>query len=230
VTVEGLDRGLTVTISRDRLDAVAVALGVGRIRRGDAVPPLWYWASLAPGCAAGTSVLVRLFRDPRADASAVLRPSAHGSADAWSENSTDLVQNGQVRVQTVVSPLLSPLSGPGPGMRLRVTDESLADDLVDFDALLRLVGTGPVGPAVPPGTVVNRILALLAAQWLRRRTGGQLIALRFNFWSAPDSIRRCRRAVRFDSEGRALFRAGVPGQPVSVTGTAWFGCGPGVAG
>jgi hypothetical protein len=55
----------------------------------------------------------------------------------------------------------------------------------------------------------------------------ELVAVALNFWSTPGSLRSYRRVAWLDCEGRALFRVGTRGQPVSLTGTAWFGCGPG---
>jgi hypothetical protein len=77
------------------------------------------------------------------------------------------------------------------------------------------------------GSTTNRVLGLLAAHGLHRHVGGQLIAVAYNFWSTPGSLGSCRQVAWLDCEGRALFRVGAPGQPVSLTGTAWFGCGPG---
>jgi hypothetical protein len=144
----------------------------------------------------------------------LLKPLVGTSRD---EDVIDVLQDGQVRVQTLTSPLrdTDPVTPP------KVTDETLADDSIDVDALLRLFG------ADSPGSAGNRVLGLLATHRLRRRFGGQLIAVALSFWSTPDSLRSCRRVVRPDCEGRALFRVGAPGQPVSLTGTAWFGCGPG---
>jgi hypothetical protein len=209
-----------VTFGRDRLDLVADALGVGRVRPGDAIPPLWHWAVLPADCVTGTSVLVRFFRALREGAPAIARRSDLSAAEAWMEGGTDLWHQDQLRTQTLTAPLLAP-SEPGPGTELRFTEEPLADDGVDYDRLLQLLGPGP------GGSPVNRVLALLAAQRLRRRTGSQLTAVLFNFWSDPASLRACRRVVRVDDEGRVLFRVGVPGQPVALTGAAWFGCGPG---
>jgi hypothetical protein len=208
-----METGVDVTLTRDRLDRLADALGSRRVQPGGQVPALWHWTSFAPACATGTSVRVRLFRAPQAGPAVLLRPQpeqGHGEV-------LDFVQDHVVRVQTLTSHL--PDADPGPP--LMASDEMLADDSVDLDALLSLFSAGPGGSAL------NRVLGLLAAHRLGRGVGGQLIALEFSFWSAPGSLRSCRRVTWLDCEGRALFRVGMTGQPVSLTGTAWFGCGPG---
>ena len=203
--------GVHLTLGQYRLDRLADALGVPRIRPGGPLPALWHWTSVAPACAIGTSVRVRLFRAPRAGFPAVLR------SPAGTQNVQDLVQDRRVRVQT----LTSRLPGADPGAPLEAGDETLADDSADITTLLSLFSAGTGGPAA------NRVLGLLAAHRLRRRVGGQLIAVAFSFWAAPGSLRSCRRVAWLDGEGQALFRVGAPGQLVSMTGTAWFGCGPG---
>jgi hypothetical protein len=206
--------GVHLTLGQDRLDRLAGALGVPRVRPGGLVPALWHWASIAPACAVGTSVRVRLFRALRAGSPVVLRSPAGTGGD---ENVLDLVQDGLVRVQT----LTSRLPDADPGAPLGAGDETLAGDSADIDALLSLFSVGSGGPAA------NRVLGVLAAHRLRRRVGAQLIAVAFSFWAAPGSLRSCRLVAWLDGEGRALFRVGAPGQPVALTGTAWFGCGPG---
>jgi hypothetical protein len=206
--------GVNLTLRRDRLDKLADALGVQRVQPGGPVPALWHWASIAPACEVGTSIRVRLFRALQAGSPVVLRSPA---GTHWGENVLDLVQDRLVRVQT----LTSQLPDVDPGAPLEAGDETLADDSAGIDALLSLFSAGSGGSAA------NRVLGVLAAHRLRRRVGGQLIAAAFNFWSVPGSLRSCRRVAWSDCEGRALFRVGAPGQPVSLTGTAWFGCGPG---
>jgi hypothetical protein len=206
--------GVNLALRQDRLDRLADALGVPRVRPGGPVPALWHWTSIAPACATGTSVRVRLFRHLWAGSPVVLRSPAGTHRD---ENVLDLVQDRLVRVQT----LTSRLPGADPGAPLGVGDETLADDSAGINKLLSLFSADSGGPAA------NRVLGLLAAHRLRRRVGGQLIAVAFSFWSAPGSVRSCRRVAWLDCEGRALFRVGAPGLPVSLTGTAWFGCGPG---
>lgn len=206
--------GVHLTLGQDRLDRLAGALGVPRVRPGGPVPALWHWASIAPACAVGTSVRVRLFRALRTGSPFVLTSPAGTRRD---ENVLDLVQDRQVRVQTLTSRLLD----ADPGAPLEAGDERLADDSADITTLLSVFSAGSGGPAA------NRVLGLLAAHRLRRRVGGQLIAVAFNFWAAPGSLRSCRWIAWFDCEGRALFRVGAPGHPVALTGTAWFGCGPG---
>jgi hypothetical protein len=203
-----------VTLAQDRLDRLAYALGSRLVQPGGSVEALWHWTSFAPACASGTSVRVRLFRTPQAGPGILLRPQAEAQGD---EEVLDFVQDDAVRVQTLTSPL--PSADPGPP--LMAGDETLADDSADLDALLSLFS------ADPGGSALNRVLGLLAAHRLRRRVGGQLIALEFNFWSEPGSLRSCRQVAWLDCEGRTLFRVGAVGQPVSLTGTAWFGCGPG---
>lgn len=203
-----------LTLRQDRLDKLADALGVHHVRPGGPVPALWHWASVAPACTTGTSVRVRLFRAPRAGFPVVLRSRA---GTPGKENVLDLVQDSLVQAQT----LTSRLPDADPGAPLEAGDERLADDSVDMDALLGLF-SGDSG-----GWAANRVLGLVAAHRLRGRVGGQLIAVALNFWSTPGSPRSCRWVAWLDCEGRALFRVGAPGQPVSLTGTAWFGCGPG---
>jgi hypothetical protein len=214
MTVAYPDAGVNLTLRQDRLDRLADALGVERVQPGGPVPALWHWTSIAPACAVGTSVRVRLFGAPRVGSHLVLRSSAGMHGD---ENVLDLVQDRQVRVQT----LASQLPDADPGAPLEAGDKTLADKSVDIDTLLSLFSTDS------GGSTNNRVLGLLAAHRLRRRVGGQLIAVAFNFWSTPGSLRSCRRVAWSDCEGRALFRVGAPGQPGSLTGTAWFGCGPG---
>jgi hypothetical protein len=214
MTVAYPQAGVNLTLRQDRLDRLAVALGVRRVQPGGLLPALWHWTSIAPACATGTSVRVRLFGAPRAGSPVLVTSSAGMYRD---ENVLDLVQDSLLRVQT----LTSRLPDVYPGAPLEAGDETLADDSVDIDALLSLFS------ADSGGSAANRVLGLLAAHLLRRRLGGQLIAVALNFWSMPGSLRLCRRVAWLDCEGRALFRAGTPGQPVSLTGTAWFGCGPG---
>lgn len=206
--------GVNLALRQDRLDRLAGALGVQRVRLGGLVPALWHWTSFAPACAIGTSVRVRLFSPLRAGPSVLLRSSAEADSD---DNVLDLVQDRLVRVQT----LISQLPDVDTGAPLVPADETLADDSVDIDALLSLFD-GDSG-----GSAVNRVLGLVPAHRLRGRVGGQLIAIALNFWSTPGSLRSCRWVAWLDGEGRALFRVGAPGMPVSLTGTAWFGCGPG---
>jgi hypothetical protein len=214
MTAAYADVGVDVTLAQDRLDRLADALGSRRVQPGGPVPALWHWTSIAPACATGTSVRVRLFRAPQAGPAVLLRPQAGAQGH---EEGLDFIQDRVVRVQTLTSRL--PDADPGPP--LMAGDETLADDSADLDVLLSLF------TADPGGSAVNRVLGLLAAHRLRRHVGGQLIALGFSFWSAPGSLRSCRRVAWLDCEGRALFRVGTAGQPVSLTGTAWFGCGPG---
>jgi len=214
MTATYADTGVDVTLAQDRLDRLADALGSRRVRPGRPVPALWHWTSIAPACATGTSVRVRLFRAPQAGPAVLVRPQAGAQGQ---EEVLDFIQDGVVRAQT----LTSRLPEADPGRPLMTGDETLADDSADLDALQSLFADDPGGPAA------NRVLGLLAAHRLRRRVGGQLIALEFSFWSVPGSLRSCRRVAWLDCEGRALFRAGTAGQPVSLTGTAWFGCGPG---
>jgi hypothetical protein len=214
MTVAYPDAGVNLTLRQDRLGKLADALGVQRVKPGGPVPALWHWTSIAPACAVGTSVHVRLFCVPRSGIPAVLRSPA---GTRWEENVLDLVQDRQVRVQT----LTSQLPDADPGAPLEAGDETLADKSIDIDTLLSLFSADTGGPAA------NRVLGLLAADRLCRRVGGQLIAVALNFWSTPGSLLSCRRVAWSDCEGRAMFRVGAPGQPVSLTGTAWFGCGPG---
>jgi hypothetical protein len=199
---------------QDRLDTLADALGVSRVRPGGPLPALWHWASTAPACAVRTSVCVRLFRAPQAGLPALLRPPA---GTHWDENVQDLVQDQQVRVQT----LISRLPDTDPGAPLTACAEKLANNAADTGKLLSLFA------ADPSGTAVNRALGLLAAHCLRRRVGGQLIAIALHFWSVPESLGSCRRVAWLEREGQAMFRMGAPGEPIALTGTAWFGCGPG---
>jgi hypothetical protein len=113
------------------------------------------------------------------------------------------------------------LPGTDPGAPFEAADERLADDSADTAGMLSLLQSEPGGSAA------NCALGLLAAHRLRREARGRLIALALNFWAAPTSLPSCRWEERLDCEGRARFRIGGPGQPVSLTGTAWFGCGPG---
>ena len=214
MTVAYPHAGVNLTLRQDRLDRLADALGVQYVRPRGPVPALWHWTSIAPACAIGTSVRVRLFSLLRAGLPVLLRPPARTHCD---ENVLDLVQDSLVRVQT----LTSRLSGVDPGARLEPADEMLAGDPVDTGALLSLFSGDPGGSAA------NRVLGLVAAHRLHGRVGGQLIAIALNFWPTPGSPRSCRWVAWLDGEGRALFRVGAPGQPVSLTGTAWFGCGPG---
>jgi hypothetical protein len=204
-------------LGQDRLDTLADALGVARVRPGGPLPALWHWTSIAPACAVGTSVCVRLFRAPRAGFPTLLRSPA---GTHWDENVQDFVQERQVRVQT----LISRLPDTDPGAPLEAGAEKLADDAADAAKLLSLfdADTGE--------SAANRVLGLLAAHRLRRRVGGQLIAVALNFWSVPGSLGSCRRVAWLECEGQAMFRVGAPGEPVSLTGTAWFGCGPGPSG
>jgi hypothetical protein len=205
-------------LGQDRLDTLADALGVSRVRPGGPLPALWHWTSIAPACSVGTSVCVRLFRAPRAGFPALLRSP---TGTHWDENVQDFVQDfvqeRQVRVQT----LISRLPDTGPGAPLEAGAKRLADDAVDTGKLLSLF------EADTGGSPVNRALGLLAAHCLRRRVGGQLIAIALHFWSAPGSLGSCRRVAWLECEGQAMFRVGAPGEPISLTGTAWFGCGPG---
>jgi hypothetical protein len=121
----------------------------------------------------------------------VLRSSAGTNSD---ENVLDLVQDGLVRVQT----LTSQLPDADPGAPLEPADERLADDSAGITKLLSLLRADTGGPAA------NRVLGLLAAHRLRRRVGSQLIAVALNFWSAPGSLRSCRRVAWLDCEGRAV--------------------------
>jgi hypothetical protein len=215
VTVAYPPAGVSLALGRDQLDRLADALGVQRVGPGGPVPALWHWTSIAPACEIGTSVRVRLFCPLRAGSPVVLTsPGTHRD-----ENVLDLVQDRLVRVQT----LTSRLQDADPGAPLGAADKTLTGDLVDMDALLSLFSADSGQPAA------NRVLGLLAAHRLRRRVGGQLIAVALNFWSAPGSLRYCRRVAWLDCEGRVQFRVGAPGQPVSLTGTAWFGCGPGLS-
>ena len=206
--------GMHLTLGQDRLDRLADALGVPRVQPGRPVPALWHWTSVAPACAIGTSVRVRLFR--ALGAGSPLELTSPGR-DAPGRERLDLVQDRLMRVQT----LTSRLPDADPGAPLGAGDETLADASADIATLLSLLR------ARSGGSAANRVLGLLAAHCLRRRMGGQLIAVAFNFWSAPGSLHSCRRVAWLDCEGRALFRVGTVGQPVSLTGTAWFGCGPG---
>jgi hypothetical protein len=214
MTVAGHQTDTHIMLGRDRLDTLADALGFQRVQLGGPLPALWHWTSIAPACAIGTSVRARLFRAARAGFPAFLRSPDRTYRD---ENVLDLVQDNQVRIQTVTSPL----PDAGPGAPLEAGDEKLADDSTDITKLLSLFS------ADTGGSATNRALGLLVAHGLRRRVGGQLIAVALNYWSAPGSLRSCRRVAWSDCEGQALFRVGAPGQPVSLTGTAWFGCGPG---
>jgi hypothetical protein len=214
MTVGYLGAGVTFTLSQDRLGRLADALGVECVEPGGPVPALWHWTSVAPACAVGTSVRVRLIRAPRPGSAAVLRSPA---GTRRGENVLDLVQDGLVRVQTVTARL----PDADPGAPLAAGDETLAGGPVDISKMLDLFSADAGGPAA------NRVAGLLAAHRLRGRAGGQLIAVTFNFWSVPGELRSCRRVVWSDGEGRVLFQVGAPGRPVSLTGTAWFGCGPG---
>jgi hypothetical protein len=214
MTVAYPDAGVNLTLRQDRLDRLADALGVQPVQPGGPVPALWHWTSIAPACAIGTSVRVRLFRALQAGSPVLLTSSAGAH---WDENVLDLVQDCLVRAQT----LTSQLPDVYPGAPLEAGGGTLAGDSVDIDALLSLFS------ADSGGSAANRVLGLLAVHRLRRRVGAQLIAVALNFWSAPGSLRSCRWVARWDCEGRTLLRVGAPGQPVWLTGTAWFGCGPG---
>jgi hypothetical protein len=214
MTVVRSDSGMYLMLGQERLDLLARALGAQPVRMGGPLPALWHWTTVAPACALGTSVRVRLFRAPRAGIPVALSPP--NGTDETSSPRT-LTQDGHMQVQT----LTSRLPGAHPGSVLEASDVMLACEAVDVSQLLSLFS------AAPAGSAVNRVLGLLAAHRLVRRMGGQLAAIEFNFWSAPARLRSCRQVASSDGEGRVLFRVGGPDEPAAMTGTAWFGCGPG---
>jgi hypothetical protein len=216
-TIADLDQGAVAILGRDRLDRLADALGADRIRPGGPVPPLWHWVSLPPACSPATSLRVRFFHALQAGSPILLRPAASSAAAEVGQNATDIVQDNEARVQT----LSSPLRDAGLAVALADTDEALVGAAVDIDALVRVFG------ADGGGQPACCVIALLAAHRFRHRPGGQLAAIQLNFCAPPGSLAQCRLAVQLDCQGRALFRIGVPREPVTLSGTAWFGCGPG---
>jgi hypothetical protein len=138
----------------------------------------------------------------------------------------DLLQQRQLRVQTLTSLLLTPEGDSAPRLDPDAKRDALASSLVRTGQLLELFGEDFAGGR---GSAENRVLAMLAADRLRRQAGRQLVAVLFNFWSAPRDPASCQWTVRLDDDGRAQYCVGVPGQAAPLTGTAWFGCGPGSA-
>jgi hypothetical protein len=127
VTVACPAAGMHLTLRQDRLDRLAGALGVRRVRPGGTVPALWHWTSIAPACAIGTSVRVRLFRPggrvPRR--AQVTGRGARGRERPGPRSGPP----GAVQV------LASRLPSADPGAPLEAGDETVAGESVDIDTL-----------------------------------------------------------------------------------------------
>jgi hypothetical protein len=98
----GVETGVDETLAQDRLDRLADALGSRRVQPGGPVPALWHWISIAPACATGTSVRVRLFRAPQAGPAVLLRTQAGAQGH---EEILDFIQDRVVRYKRL--PLVS---------------------------------------------------------------------------------------------------------------------------